>query len=175
VSLQGGSERIRLIGRALDAEVRADSLVAARDADLATAAQFSVPSYRAPRVLFVYARGQRVVHVAGTATAADAAIRSAGARNAITQFEGFRPLTAEGVVAAAPDVVLMLVHGAESLGGEDGIFALPGMMLTPAGRARRLILADDLALLGFGPRYGRAVLDIARALHANADLSRRNP
>jgi iron complex transport system substrate-binding protein len=116
-------------------------------------------------VLFVYARGAGTVAVAGRATAADEMIRLAGGRNAIDEFDGFKPLTAEAAVTAAPDVVLMLARGIDSLGGADSVWAQPGLAQTPAARGRRLVVMDDLYLLGFGPRTGAAVSDLARQLH----------
>jgi len=55
--------------------------------------------------------------VAGKDTAADAILHWAGARNAITAYEGYRPLTSEAVVQAQPDVIVVTTRGLESLGG----------------------------------------------------------
>lgn len=115
-----------------------------------------------PSVVFVYARGGGTLNVSGKQTAAHAMIELAGARNAIEGFEGFRPLTTEALVAAAPDVILMTEHGLASIGGAQGARALPGVALTPAGRSGRIVSVPDLLLLGFGPRLGSA-LDVLRA------------
>jgi iron complex transport system substrate-binding protein len=68
-------------------------------------------------------------------------------------------------VATAADVILLPIRGLESLGGVDGLLALPGIEMTPAGRARRIVTMDDLYLLGFGPRTGLAVQELAQQLH----------
>ena len=80
------------------------------------------------------------------------------------EFEGFRPLGAEGLIAAAPEVVLMTKKGLESLGGEEAVWAVEGLALTPAGQHGRLVVIDDLPLLGFGPRMGTALQELAEGL-----------
>lgn len=109
------------------------------------------------KVLFVYARGSRILSVAGADTAADSIIQAAGFANAASAVSGFRPLNAEAVVAAQPDVLLMMSSGASSLVSQGGAFSLPGMALTPAGKNQRLVQMDGLFMLGLGPRTGQAI------------------
>jgi iron complex transport system substrate-binding protein len=140
-------------------------MVGTMQSSLAAAGAERASAGGAPKVLFVYARGAGTLMVAGRATPADAMIRLAGGRNAVEDFDGFKPLTAEAVVAAAPDVVLMLSRGVESLGGPAAIWTQPGMAQTPAAAQQRLVVMDDLYLLGFGPRLADAVRDLGRQLH----------
>ena len=95
----------------------------------------------------------------------DAMIRLAGGVNAVTEYEDFKPFTPEAVVAAAPDVLLMLARGLDSLGGVEGLLKLPGIALTEVARQRRIVAMDDLYLSSFGPRLGAAVKDLAIHLH----------
>jgi iron complex transport system substrate-binding protein len=115
-------------------------------------------------VLFVYARGAGTLQVAGQETGAGTMIALAGGINAAQGFTGYRPLTAEAVVAAQPDVVLLTDRGLESIGGIDAVLAQPGVALTSAGTARRVVSLDDGMLLGFGPRTGDGVVALARLL-----------
>jgi iron complex transport system substrate-binding protein len=119
-------------------------------------------------VLFVYARGAGTLMVSGGGTSAAEMLRLAGATNAVQGFEGFRPLTAEAVVAARPDIVLLPSRGLASLGGVEAVLKLPGMALTPAGRARRVVALDDTLLLGFGPRLADAVEQLIHLLERPA-------
>jgi len=118
-----------------------------------------------PCVMFIYARGAGAVSVAGTDTSAHAMIKMAGAENAVTEFDGFQPITAEAVVTAAPDVILMMTRGLDSLGGVEGLLEQPGIAQTPAGENERVVVVDDLYLLGFSTRTGTAVLDLTYLLH----------
>lgn len=153
---------VHTIGAALGRGERARRLAAElQDQWRATAARIA-PQTPAPRVLFVLSHVATNVQVAGEGTAAAAMIALAAARNALTGFSGYRPLTAEAAVAAAPDFILTTTQGAEALGGTDRLLAQPGLALTPAARARRVLALDALYLLGFGPRLPQAAADVAR-------------
>lgn len=162
---EGAAGKVRGVAKVLGREKEGERVVADLTAALAAAERERAGASSAPRVLFVYARGAGTVQVAGRGTSADAMIRLAGGRNAVEEFEGFKPLTAEAAVAASPDVILMLARGMESLGGADAVWAQPGLAQTPAASGKRLVVMDDLYLLGFGPRTGAAVADLARQLH----------
>jgi len=119
-----------------------------------------------PRVLFVLSHSMAQVRVAGRDTGADAMIQLAGAANAFAAVNGYKPLTPEGAIAAAPDIILATDQGLEAAGGAEGLLRAPGLAATPAGRARRVVSLDALLLLGFGPRLPQAVAQLAAALHA---------
>ena len=164
-TIAGAEAKIRLIAGVLGREAQGEQLVAALGRDLA-AAQAVLDQVRTqPRVLFLYARGLGTLYVSGTGTAVDAMIRLAGGVNAVTEYEDFKPFTSEAVVAAAPEVLLLLERGLDSLGGVEGLLKLPGMALTEAARQDRIVAMDDLYLSSFGPRLGAAVKDLAIHLH----------
>lgn len=117
------------------------------------------------RVLFVLSHSMAQVRVSGSGTAADAMIRYAGGVNVLGGFEGYKPLTPEAAIAAAPDVILATEQGLQAAGGIDGLLKAPGLAQTPAGRTRRVVAQDALLMLGFGPRLPQAVAALAEALH----------
>jgi iron complex transport system substrate-binding protein len=80
--------------------------------------------------------------VMGDGTAANAMIRLAGATNAAAGVKGYNPLTAEAVVIAKPDVVLITREGLDMIGGMDAVWTRPGMALTPAAANRRVVAID---------------------------------
>lgn len=152
-------ERVRRIAAAVGREAAGDRLRAQMDAELD-----AVRPTVSKRVLFVYARGGATLNVAGRDNAADAMIALAGSRNAITAYEGYRPLTAEALVQAQPEVLLFTERGLQSVGGVEGALRLPGVALCEAGRARAVIAMEDALLLSFGPRLGQAVASLARLI-----------
>ncbi|ACY84636.1 heme/hemin ABC transporter substrate-binding protein [Edwardsiella piscicida] len=101
------------------------------------------------RVLFILSHSGMTPMAAGGQTAADAIIRAAGGQNAMQGFNRYRPLSQEGVIAAQPDLILISHDGAKALGGPARVWALPGMAQTPAAREKRVLVLDDMALLGF--------------------------
>lgn len=116
---------------------------------------------RKPRVLFVLSHIGSP-QVAGRGTAANALIQYAGCVNAIDQFDGYKPLTAEAMASAAPEVIINTTQGIEALGGEPPSGSGP-RRLTPAF-AKALVTLEASHLLGFGPRLPSAV----QALHMRA-------
>lgn len=127
------------------------------DADLAKVQ----PIAKAPKVLFIYARGN-VCMVAGTNTPIEKTIALAGGQNAITEFEDYKPMTPESLVKANPDVFLLFTSGLESIGGIDGLLKMPGIDKTNAGKNKKVIALDGALISGFGPRVGEG----AAALNA---------
>lgn len=122
---------------------------------------------KAPKVLFIYARGTGRILVAGKSTEAARMIELAGGENAITTFDDFEAMTPESLVAAAPDVILMFSSGLASLDGKQGLGQVPGIEQTPAYRNDNVVAMDGQYLLGFGPRAGQAATELAEKLIAS--------
>ncbi len=172
-TVEGAKEKIRLIAAALGEKAKGEELTRTLTAELASAEALVQRAKSKPKVLFIYARGGGTMMVSGTGTPAAAMITLAAGENAVTTFDNFKPLTAEAVTTAAPDVILLPKRGLDSLGGIDGLLAQPGVALTPAGKAKRIVAMDDQLLLGFGPRLGSAVRELAVQLHP--ELAQASP
>jgi len=118
------------------------------------------------KVLFIYARGAGTLMVSGTGTALNKAITLAGAQNAVTDFKDFKPLTAESLVAANPDVILLFSSGLQSVGGVDGLLKIPGIAQTTAGQKKQVIDMDGEMLSGFGLRLPDAIQQLHNKIAA---------
>lgn len=165
-SVEGARRKIALIAKLLAVPGRGAQLIAQLDEEVQQALAQSVE--HAPRVLFLYARGAGTMQVAGAGTGADAMIKLAGGENAAAELSGYKPLSAESLLSARPDVLLLTSRGAESLGGVPAIKLLPGLSALPVARHPRVLTLDDLLLLGFGPRTGQAVRELRTKLAAAA-------
>ena len=151
--------KVSAVGQVTGRERAAQALQAQLDAQWASVQQSVASAARRPRALFTLSHGGSPM-VAGTGTAADALIRFAGATNAITQFAGYRPLTAEAMASAAPEVLLNSTQGIAALGGEAAFWQRPELALTPAFRRKALVVMEASHLLGFGPRLPAAVREL---------------
>jgi iron complex transport system substrate-binding protein len=151
-------DRIGKVAEVLGSQEKGKGLVAKLEADLVKAQKQQESMTARPSVLFIYARGVKTLMVAGTETPADAMITLAGGKNTVAGFTGFKPLTPEAVVQAQPDLVLLPTKGYESLKG--GLWDIPGLAQTNAGKNKAVVTIDDLKLLGFGPRMGEALLEL---------------
>ena len=120
-----------------------------------------------PRVVFILANSQ-TPSVSGSGTGAHAMIQFCGATNALADsYKGYRPMTAEAMAAAAPDIILTSTSAIDAQGGAEKFWARPELALTPAYKRRALVHMESLKMLGFGPRLAEAV----RELHQKVVLA----
>lgn len=167
-SLNGITTKIEAVADALDLTEKGQKLAQKVKADFdALAAEVNAVAAPLLRVMFVLNTGRGAPMVGGSGTSADAIIRLAGAENAVTGLEGYKPLSPEAAIEAAPDVILTMNRSVEIAGGKEVLLGQPDIALTPAGKNRSLISMEGLFLLGFGPRTPAAVRELAAAL---ADL-----
>lgn len=153
--------------RAVAAAVGVSDSVAQQVIAEATTGSSRTPAEGAPRVLFLYLRGTSAIYlVGGVGSGADAMIAAAGGIDAGAEagYDAFVPLTAESVATLDADVILVMTKGLESVGGVDGLVALPGAAQTNAAKNRRVVAVDDTLLLSFGPRTGNLVDALSAAI-----------
>ncbi|HSH72743.1 MAG TPA: ABC transporter substrate-binding protein [Methylophilaceae bacterium] len=155
---------IRLIGKQLQAANTEKVAAQYEDAWQETAAKVAALKNN-PRVLFVLDHTGKNPQAAGDETAANAIIKLIHADNVMMkQFKGYKPLTAESMVAAAPEVIITTYEGVQASGGLEVFLDKPGLRMTPAGKAKRVISLDSLLLLGFTPRLPNLVADLSKAV-----------
>ncbi|MFI1399601.1 hemin ABC transporter substrate-binding protein [Streptomyces sp. NPDC020681] len=124
-----------------------------------------------PRVAFLYLRGSASVYlIGGGESGAPSLLAAAGAVDAGQESgltKDFTPLTSEALAKAAPDALLVMTEGLESVGGIDGLLELPGVAQTPAGMDRRVVSVDDGVILNYGPRTDQVLKTLVDQLYAN--------
>lgn len=176
-SFDGAAELARQVGAALgvaDTGVAlADRITADVEAKIAEIAAVA-PSDPADRVrmMFLYLRGgSGIYYLFGEESGADELIAALGGVDVAGEigWNGMRPMTDEALIAADPDLILVMTSGLRSAGGIEGLLAeKPALALTSAGEHRRFVDMADGDILSFGPRSA-AVLDaLARAVYAPA-------
>jgi iron complex transport system substrate-binding protein len=163
-SEDGLIEKIRLVGHAMGVDARAVCLSAAVSADLAQLRALRARVTKPVRVMFVMSLQNGRAMVAGHKTAADEIIQLAGAANAVDDYDGYKIIGDEAIVAAKPDVVLSIERGKDSLQA-DAVYSHPGFALTPVAANKSFITMDGLYLLGFGPRTAAAARDLSIKLY----------
>ena len=162
-SLADVRDAIRVIARALKREGAGSALIEAIARQTAELAKVTARHPADKRVLFILQHGGGAPMAAGRETAADSIIRLSGARNAVSGYAGYKPLTPEAAAALQPDVILTTARGLAQAGGKDALLTAPGLSLTPAARTGSLIVMDALLLLGFGPRTVQAAATLHEA------------
>ncbi|MDX8451352.1 hemin ABC transporter substrate-binding protein [Mesorhizobium sp. VK9D] len=165
-SHEGIIEKIRIVGKALGVDSKAEKLAAEMDAKLTAAETQTASIKERKRILFVLSAQGGKILAAGSDTAGDGIVKLAGAVNAVEGFSGYKQMSDEAIVTARPDVILTMKNAGPPI-SEDELFANPSIASTPAGAARKVISMDGGYLLGFGPRTAEAIHDLAVALYGN--------
>ncbi len=177
-SMENSAEVIMAVADALgvhDAGEALASRVTSEIEDVVAQVAAIAPSDAAdrPRIMFFYVRGSAgIYYIFGDGSGADSLIESLGGFDVASEigWQGMRPMTAEALVDAAPDIILMMTKGLSSVDGVDGLLAqVPAIAETPAGQHRRIIDMSDYEVLSFGPRSAAVIEALARAIYAPDD------
>ncbi|MBM9459399.1 ABC transporter substrate-binding protein [Nocardioides sp. zg-536] len=127
------------------------------------------------RAVFLYVRGQAgVYYMFGADSGAEGLIDALGLYDVAEEIDwnGMKPVTDEAIIAAQPDVVLMMTGGLDSAGGVKGLLErLPALANTPAGERERFVDMEDSQILGFGPLTADVLNALGVAVYAPDALS----
>ncbi|CAL9426382.1 hemin ABC transporter substrate-binding protein [Streptomyces sp. NPDC057387] len=160
--------RIRAVAGALGVPAAGKELTR-RSEQRIEAVRAEVPHGEKPRVAFLYLRGSASVYlIGGEDSGAGSLIEAAGAVDAGAASglgKDFTAITSEALVKAAPDAILVMSKGLESVGGVDGLVRIPGVAQTPAGMDRRVVSVEDGVLLNYGPRTDQVLESVVTQLY----------
>jgi len=169
-TLEGIDENISIIAAELGVFEKGEALRKKVAADIAKAREHMASIHAKPRVMFVLALTDDKINTSGRNTAANNIIELAGGENVITEFAGYKQISNEAVINAAPDIILMMNGRGESA-DHEAVNALleahPALATTPAVKNGNIIRMDGLLLLGFGPRTGEAITQLAQAFNGH--------
>lgn len=158
--------RIEAVAAALGRDAEGARLAATVRADLDRALSRAAALASRKRVLFVLSvQGGRVM-AGGQGSAAEGIIALAGGENAAQGFDGYKPMTDEAIITAAPDVILMMAREGDLAIGDDDLLTQPALAQTPAAQNGAIVRMDGMFLLGFGPRTAAAADALYAAIYA---------
>ena len=163
-SIEGTRKIITEIAEYLAIPEKGAALLGQLDKDLEELSTYLGENTEQPSMAFVMARGQEMVFVAGEDTFAASLMQMAGIRSAGVGFKDFVPLTPEALASMNPDYLLFFESGLQSIGGKDGVKNIRGIESTAAFQKDQILAYDGLYLSGFGPRVGKAALELAQAV-----------
>lgn len=168
--LQPAPDKVRKVAAALGVAPAGEALATQVQAQLDEAARVAASSKAHPRVIHLSATGAGgAPTVAGADSASGKLIALAGGINIGTEagVANYSALSNEGVVAAAPDVILLTENDLQLFGGEAGVWkAYPTLKQTPAGAANRVWVMPDVQLKAASVGSGSGALALAKALSA---------
>ncbi len=167
-TIAGAAEKIRLVAKALGMPSKGNEVAEAMEADVEEAKELaSTATGDPPIAVFLYLRGLDTVMMAGSGDLSADMFDAAGAVSGGVKagIAHFVPLTAEALVTASPEYIVVFDTGLQTVGGVDGLLQIPGVSETPAGKNRNVIAFDGLYFAGGGPRTGEALHELVLALH----------
>ncbi|MEV0171081.1 ABC transporter substrate-binding protein [Streptomyces sp. NPDC050803] len=161
--------RIRTVADALGVPAAGKELTARSERRIAAVRKDVPRAADKPRVAFLYLRGSASVYlIGGRGSGATSLIEAAGGVDAGAGSglsKDFTAITSEALVKAAPDAILVMSKGLESVGGIDGLVRIPGVAQTPAGMDRRVVSVEDGVLLNYGPRTDQVLKSVVQQLY----------
>ncbi|WP_083638625.1 heme/hemin ABC transporter substrate-binding protein [Rhizobium oryziradicis] len=158
------SKKVEAVGAALGVEPKAHVLANRLNGALQAAIAKSADQKPKVRVLFILSLQNGRVMAAGNHNHADGILKLAGAENVMADINGYKQVSDEAIIKAAPDVVVMMTGTGGHATDDQTVLSNPAIAATPAGKARRLVRMDGMYLLGFGPRTADAVTALNAAL-----------
>ena len=165
---EGIIAKIKAVGSALGVEDKAETLAARVDADIRKAEDQAGGSKERKNVLFILSlRGGKVM-AAGNNTSAAGIIEMAGGKNAISDIDGYKQITDEAVITAAPDVILMMARTGDHGITDETVAGHAALAATPAVQDNNIVRMGGQYLLGFGPRTAEAIRDLSSALNGES-------
>lgn len=161
------AEKIRLVAEILGLGDAGEPLASTVQTQIDEALAPVAEATSHPRAAVVYVATPDQVLLLGDNTIFEGLLDAVGAQDVGPRagVEAFVPLTAEAIVAAAPEVIITARRGFDDRGGIEGFLQLPGIAQTPAGESRAVLVYDDSLLLSLGPRTGDLIGRIVNDLH----------
>ena len=165
--LDGTKSLIRQMGKQFGRAQRADSVVAALDADMKRVLDPARAPVDTPSVVIIhYGQAMNIYLVISGQGVAGQMVRWAGGSMATNDSGGMQRITSPEMIAKAnPDVILLTDFGYDRLAGRADILALPGVAATKAARTGRIFRIEEHDIIYYGPRTGKNVELIRTLLH----------
>jgi iron complex transport system substrate-binding protein len=153
------------LGHRFHREQTADSVVAAWKSAMQQVAADSVTGPRVRVLVMHFGQLNNNYLAVGRGSPADEMIQMAGGVNAIDSVGRMTRLTPELIARTAPDVIIATDVGFDRAGSADKFAALPGVALTPAGKAKRIYRIDESEVMYYGPRTPATIRKLRSLLH----------
>ncbi|SLN39105.1 Hemin-binding periplasmic protein HmuT precursor [Roseivivax jejudonensis] len=161
-------EKVRRLAAHLGLAERGEALIAEIESAYTQAETVTRDDGAPLRILHASKQGAGGNFSAGGAqTAVDNLIARVGALNAAAEIgrDRYRPVTPEGMILMAPDVVIISEAELPAFGDIGGVWQdYPGLALTPAGRQERLIVMREMHVRNDAASSGIATVALSEAL-----------
>ncbi|MDR2845538.1 MAG: ABC transporter substrate-binding protein [Puniceicoccales bacterium] len=158
---------IEILGREVSREKEATALAAKIRAQFAEVKKLTLTK-PAPRVVFLMGMGGSA-SAAGTGTQADGIVTLAGGNNLFSEFRGYKQISEEALLKAAPDIILVASHTTQgdvaAPPKPKDFLARLGFKSVGALGKTKVVPIDIGEFLIIGPRAGDTTLKLAKIFY----------
>ncbi len=145
---------LREVGAYFQVSLKAEQII---DRVQANINAVNSPKERKKTAIFLMDVGDRGLVAAGKNTVPNMLFDLSYLNNIVVEFEGYKPFSAEQLIKAKPDLIVMPSHVVEKMGGVTAICKNMTIAMTTAERGCDILVMDALLALGFGTRIDQAV------------------
>ena len=104
--------------------------------------------------------------IAGSNTSGNGFINLIGGKNIMTSFDGWKPVSAESILDANPDLIIITKRGLTNFGTLEELAKHPSLAFTDAAKNNGMMVIDGMSLLGFSPRTIEVANKVATKLQS---------
>jgi iron complex transport system substrate-binding protein len=163
-SLEGVLLKVKQVAEVLNLEEKGKALT--QNIERQTQAVLAdLPTQKSPSTLFLLGASGRGLMAAGQDTKAQALMDMLNVQNAFSH-QGYKPVSAEGALMAAPEIVLV-----GHTGPADTDSVKQTLAMTPASNNNQIHAVDVGLALGFGPRIAEALAMLKPLVYSHTDMS----
>ena len=158
-------QRILRVAEVLSRTAQGKALAQKFSADMHSALKWVSAARSRPKAVFILAGGGRPTVAGGRGTNTAALLEMAGARNVASDFEGYKIMSQEALLMAAPEFILTNAEGLAPAATGPAVLSAPGARETPAARAGRVITVAGRFLQGLGLSTPEGIRALGVQLH----------
>ena len=165
-SVQGIIEKIRCVAETMGVSSLAEELINHEFIDKYTQIKQNQDKILKKKVsaMVIYSMQGTSPIVCGTGESGDAFLELIGAENAFSAFEGWKPASAESILANDPDYIIITSRLLKRFSSIEELKNHPSLSQTTAAQNDNIIAKDGMAMMGFGPRTIDCALEVSKII-----------
>ena len=165
-SVQGIIEKIRCVAETMGVSSLAEELINHEFTEKYTAIKQNQDKILKENIsaMVIYSMQGTSPIVCGNGESGDAFLRLIGAENAFSSFEGWKPASAESILANDPDYIIVTSRLLKRFSSIEELRNHPSLSQTTAAQNDNIIAKDGMAMMGFGPRTIDCALEVSKII-----------
>ena len=163
-SVLGILEKIRCIAGIMDVSSYAEELINEKYSEVLFQIEENkrIVSEKKISAMVIYSMQGTSPIVSGSGESGDAFLKLTGAQNAFASFEGWKPASAESIIANNPDYIIVTNRLLKRFSNLEELRNHPSLSQTKAAKNNQIIAKDGMAMMGFGPRTISCALEVSK-------------